>query len=215
MDEIRMLTISGDYASAKAKLTAVQSLTEILRPIPFSGPAERQQLLKQIVSLNAILRAQRLLLERTADEKAEKGLAEKQKALLKELKGLESDYYGFSDSAEAVSKAMSDAAAMISVGTYGDAAQKQKEAVDSLKSAARGLGEQLKAIMAAGSETQDMGGGVVGAAGILINDGYMETPDDMSLDRAKEIIDELQRKKDKNIKSKSEGGRTDELLRNF
>lgn len=204
---IEDLARTGDTAAAAELLAQLQRMLENMTMSAQGGMnAAESELAGKIEDLSDLIGKERALMDETLRRSqdgdaeasgsggAQPDLADEQGDLKDELDGVE----GGGDPVEEAGEAMQDAEGALRDGDTRRALHAQRRAVDAMREAAEGMAEELQRSMEArgagrGGEPLDPLGRTVGSGGQGLGD-HIKVPEERDLQRAREILKELQKR---------------------
>jgi uncharacterized protein (TIGR02302 family) len=232
LNEMRNLSASGKREAAQQRLEQLRQMLENLKTGPMQLSNEQQQMLRQMAELRSLTRQQQELLDKTfqANDNTNKSeretelrqLAEQQNALQKKLQELMKQP-GATENLGQAGEAMRQAAEAMRQGQGAAAQQRQGEALAALQQAsqqtAQQLRQQLRMIGMGSGGRPGQGRDPLGRrspnGSMAQDDGSIKVPDRMTIQKAREILDELQRRAGDNSRPEPERDYIDRLLERF
>lgn len=232
LNEMRNLSASGDRAAVQQRLEQLRQMLENIQTGPMQLSGAQQQMLKQMAEMRNLARQQQELLDKTyqASQQADKTqreqelrqLADQQNALLKKLQELMRQP-GAPENLGQAGAAMQQALEAMQQGKGEVAQQRQGEALAAMQQASQQMAQQLR------QQLRMIGMGMGGKPGqgrdplgrrspngsTAQDDGSVKVPDQMSIQKAREILDELQRRAGDNSRPETERDYIDRLLERF
>lgn len=239
MDEIQALAEQGSTAAAQQKLSELMNLLESVqtaRPGPMSP--EMQQATKSLEQLGQILQRQRELMDQTYrekqateydDQKKPSPLQGAQEKLGNELTPIIKQMMQNPQTAQALKRAqdaMDEASDQLGTGDLGPAGKNQQKAIEQLRKGGQALAQQLMQQMAGsgamvpgasgagGGENEDPFGRPQATSGASTGSG-VKVPQKSDIQRAREILMELQRRAAERGRPDTELEYLERLLRRF
>lgn len=228
---IRQLAQTGARGKAQELLAMMQNMLENMRSAGSSGAGEGDKALSGAMEgLSGMIGKQRQLLDKSlrqgegiGDPKdgGGRGLATQQGRLREDLdrllKGLSGRKVPGSDNFDSAARAMGEAQGALGRQDFDNAGQAQKQALESLKSAAgrlaQALARQTGQTGKQGDDGRDPLGRASGANGGV--DGNVRLPSASELQRARTILEELRRRAAEPGRPRQELDYIDRLLRDF
>ncbi|MBV8548952.1 MAG: DUF4175 family protein [Alphaproteobacteria bacterium] len=222
LNQMRGLSASGNRDAARQELARLQQMLENIRTEPQPLTAQQQAALERLRGLRAIAAEQQKLMDKTfqgsQQGKLDRTLQAQQNDLLKALKGLMPNAAPSSNAAQGM-ESMHEASQSLGQGQGQPALEQQGEALKALQAAADQLADDLQKNMLmlpnGGSGMAD--NDPLGRGGPMLQpeNGKPVVPEHMNALRARQIMDELQKRSGDQGRSRSERDYIDRLLQNF
>jgi uncharacterized protein (TIGR02302 family) len=242
LDKIETLARSGSAEAAQQMLSELQSIMESLKAAQATGSPQEQSAQSAMNALKQMMKQQRDLMDKTFREQTQsasgdlrtqqlqraQALANEQENMAKALsemmrKMMEAG--GNPQPLQNAQSAMSAAAQSLKEGAFGDAQGDQSKALDSLRQSGEALMQAMQAMA-----SQRGGTGAGDGMGVGDNQdpfgrtgpsfgpqtgGNVKVPAKMDIQRAREIMEELQRRAGERGRPENELDYLDRLLRRF
>lgn len=227
LDAMRNLSATGSRDAARQQLMQLRQLMENLRAAPPQLSPAQKQMLAQAQGLRDLAKAQQKLLDETfanqrdgkAAPDAQSKLSEAQRSLLEQLSQLMPKQGNVDTNMRIGMHAMESAANDLKRGDSGDAMKRQGEAITALQRSLQALMAQLREEAGLAVAGQGVSGGERDpfgrSAATLMDDGSVKIPARMNIRRAREILDELQRRASESSRPRLERDYIDRLLERF
>lgn len=233
LNELRGLSASGQREALQQRLEQMRQMLENLRTGPMELPQDVKDKLQQMGEMRSLAKQQQELIDKTfkAEQQNDpakraadlQAIAQEQNELLKKLKAL-MERPGAAENLGEAGAAMAAAADALKQGKGEAAQQSQGEALQALQAAgqqmAQQLSQQLKIMALPGMAGARPGQGrdPLGRPspnGAAQDDGSVKVPDQMTIQKAREILDELQRRAGDSARPETERDYIDRLLQRF
>ena len=227
LDAARNLSATGSRDAARQQLMQLQHLMENIRAAPPQLTPEQKQRLALAQGLRALAKTQQKLLDDTfatqrdgkARPEAQNKLSDAQRALLEQLSQMMPKEGNLDTNMRIGMHAMERAANDLKRGDIKDAMKRQGEAINALQRGLQAMMAQLReeaGMTVAGQGMPDGERDPFGrSAATPLDDGTVKVPDRMKLRRAREILDELQRRANETSRPRLERDYIDRLLERF
>ncbi len=226
LDQMRGLSAAGSRDEARRRLEQLQQLIENIQTAPPRLSAEQKALVRQMNAARDLAKAQQQLLDQTFKVAHEAGrtpspqdaqkLAVKQNELLRKLRDLIGKKNGAPDELNEGAAAMEGAAAALGRGDWPVAQNEQGEAVAALQKGVQAMRERMQAQAGSGGQDGLSGRDPFGRSSGALRDGEgVKIPDQITRQRVREILDELQRRAGESGRPKAERDYIDRLLKRF
>jgi uncharacterized protein (TIGR02302 family) len=238
LDQIQNLARQGSRAAAQQLLSQLQDMLENMQ-VAGTGPmsGEQKSATEALEKLGQMIAKQRALMDKTFREQQqalESGAAKKPSSLKSEQEKLSNELTAMikkaapGEMAQALRRAqdaMDDAADRLASGELGDAGENQQKAIDELRRGGEAVAKQLLQQMQAqgtigagqglgAGENEDPFGRPQASYGQTFG-GSVKVPDKLDIQKAREILEELQRRASERGRPVPELEYIDRLLRRF
>lgn len=227
LEQLRTLSATGSRDEARQELSKLQQLLENMSSAPPQLSAEQKMDLQKLETLRDITQKQQELLDQTFrnaqndnDVQENHKILGQQAALLQQLQELMGKGQSVKPAENLQQGAQSMQAAEEALGqnTARRAAQHQNEALQALQKGMQEMADSLQAemMMLPGAGAMGMKYDPLGrTTGLAPDDEGVKVPDQMEVQRVREILNELQRRAGDGARSKTERDYIDRLLQNF
>lgn len=238
IDQIEELARQGSKAAAQQKLSELLNLLESVQTARGRMSPEQQQATRTLEELGKIAKQQRDLMDQTYREQQStdpsgarkpSGLKGEQEKLSDALTPIIKQMSRSKEMADALKRAqdaMDDASDELGTGDLGPAVKSQQRAIDALRKGGRAMAQQLMQQMtgagammpgspgAGGGDNEDPFGRPQSSSGATTGES-VKVPDKSDIQKAREILQELQRRAAERGRPDSELEYIERLLRRF
>jgi uncharacterized protein (TIGR02302 family) len=242
LDKIETLARSGSAEAAQQMLTQLQAIMESLKTARQSGTAQEQSAQSAMNALKQMMKQQSELMDKTFREQTQSASGDMRTQQLQRAQALAREQEAMSQALSAMMRqmmesggnpqplqnaqnAMNAAAQSLREGAFGDAQGRQARALEDLRRSGEALMQAMQAMasqkggMGAGDgmgagENQDPFGRTGPSFGPQTG-GNVKVPSQMDIQRAREILEELQRRAGDRGRPENELEYLERLLRRF
>jgi uncharacterized protein (TIGR02302 family) len=242
LDKIETLARSGSAEAAQQMLSELQSIMESLKTAQSAGSPQEQSAQSAMTALKQMMKQQRDLMDKTFREQVQsssgdmrtqqlqraEALAREQESMAKALSEMMRQTLeagGNPQPLQNAQNAMQAAAQSLREGAFGDAQGRQARALDDLRRSGEAMMQAMQAMAAqrggtgagdgmGSGDNQDPFGRTGPSTGPQTG-GNVKVPSQMDIQRAREILEELQRRASDRGRPENELDYLDRLLRRF